>query len=419
MNINLRFGMHRDIPQIHAAKHNINGLVVPAHILAHQEAATSVFVASMHDIPYFIDPMTFLLQSYRAELSNDKDELRSSVVKLARAYSDDIFKTLEALPPNGSLQPDDFRNFLNDLCTGSLNFQKDAVSKASGTSKANKYLKRYQSTIATKPHYIVPPYFRFNKIGDEWYNICLNCSHLTKSLHPENSDDVVPVIFCSSNALTGDATERITEDYREFRRVIIWLDDFDEMGVGEKSIRRAADLVTSVANEGITPETLYGGYLSVALALKGLSAVSHGILYSQHKSHIRTPGGGGVPERFYIPKFHQFRSLSQTDLILHKFPELICNCEICSKHLGGNPDNIIRYADEPELLRQHFLEVRRREADEIAKTSANEVIAELQNTFKQYHADIGSLPNPDAFVSRSRMHGLEYLQNWCQGLADG
>ena len=73
MQAHLRFGMHRDIQLIHKEKGNIDGVVIPAHILAYQEASTSVFVASLHDKPYIIDPMTFILQRERVLLAKNDD----------------------------------------------------------------------------------------------------------------------------------------------------------------------------------------------------------------------------------------------------------------------------------------------------------------------------------------------------------
>ena len=151
-------------------------------------------------------------------------------------------------------------------------------------------------------------------------------------------------------------------------------------------------------------------------ANEGLNAISHGLIYSMHKSFSTTPGRGRVPERYYIPKFKAFRSLSQTDLILHRHTELICDCEICQDVMQGDPDRIVLFADEPEKLRQHFITVRRNEADSIENINRNTIVAELRNTYQTYHESISHLPNPDAFISGSNMRGLEYLNRWAGGI---
>ena len=85
MKVHLRFGMHRDVQLIHHEKALIDGLVVPAHILAHQSASTSVFVASMHEKPYVIDPMTFVFQNAKEAHLNDAGGMRLSIEKLCNS----------------------------------------------------------------------------------------------------------------------------------------------------------------------------------------------------------------------------------------------------------------------------------------------------------------------------------------------
>jgi hypothetical protein len=95
----------------------------------------------------------------------------------------------------------------------------------------------------------------------------------------------------------------------------------------------------------------------------------------------------------------------------------MCDCKVCKELLKGKPDNIIKYSDNPDLLRRHFLHSRRREADRIAKSSAKAEAERLRKVFKKYNESFLSLPNPDAFVSSSNMQGLEYLNNWANAFA--
>ncbi|GAJ21744.1 unnamed protein product, partial [marine sediment metagenome] len=64
--------------------------------------------------------------------------------------------------------------------------------------------------------------------------------------------------------------------------------------------------------------------------------------------------------------------------------ELICDCEICQDVMQGNPDRIVLFADEPEKLRQHFIAVRRNEADSIENINRATIVAELRNTYQTY-----------------------------------
>lgn len=409
MKVNLRFGVHRDVQLIHAEKDRIDGLVVPAHILAHQAPSTSVFVTSMHEKPYVIDPMTFVFQNAKDAHLNDAGEMRPSLQKLCGAYHDTLAERIMALEADGFLAPDIFLTN-DDFCENVSTFQLRQVDQASVTSGASKYLKRYRKTKVKPPRVVIPPYFRFNSVDDEWYQVSLACAIKTGRMVKDV--EVAPVICCGISALNDTNAERIAADYGRFRRVFIWIDNYVHTSVTSSNIKKVRKLLQALRSADVELEALYGGYLLIMSAFDGMSAISHGILYTQHKSTHLVPGSGGAPERYYIPAIHEFRSLSQTDLIIHKHPELICDCPVCHDLLGGNPDNIILYGDNPDLLRCHFLHSRRGEADRIAKSTPGAEGEKLREVFNKYHTSFRALPNPDAFVSSSPIQGLEYLKEW-------
>ncbi len=412
MEIHLRFAMHRDVRVIHQEKEKLDGLVIPSHILSYQAAATSVFVTSFVDTPHAIDPMTFIFQHQKNAHLNDNRELRVSVKKLCDDYHPDLAGILGALSHTGVLAPGDLPDG-GELCQNVLRFQLEKVGNASSTSGTSKYLKRYAGTHVTPPRVVIPPYFRFEDPGEEWYQLSLDCALKTVAIAADTVP-VAPVIFSTIDALTTDNIQRIVADYGIFDQVFIWVDNYVEIGVTAEEIGQIRQFVKAFDETETRVEALYGGYLMMLSRLDGLSGVSHGILYTQHKSFEVIPGSGGAPERYYIPAFRGFRSLSQTDLIIHKHPELMCNCSVCSDILNGDPDNIILYIDNPELLRRHFLTVRRQEADNLSSSSPDNEAQELRRTFNSYHSSISTLPNPDAYITRAKMPGLSYLDEWAK-----
>ncbi|UCE60357.1 MAG: hypothetical protein JSU63_01140 [Phycisphaerales bacterium] len=409
MKVHLRFGMHRDVKLIHDEKDRIDGLVVPAHILAHQSASTSVFVTSLAEKPYIIDPMTFVFQNAKEAHLNDVGGMRSSIEKLCGAYHDKLAERIMTLGPDGFMAPDVFSES-DEFCEKVAGFQAEQVGKASAMSGASKYLKRYGTTQVTAPRAVIPPYFRFSSVGDEWYPLSLTCATLTRQMGGDI--EVAPVICCATSALNDTDIKTIVGDYAEFGRVFLWIDGYVQTSVTSSNITRVRSLIKGLSAAGVESEALYGGYLLIMSFLDGMSALSHGILYTQHKSTDLVPGSGGAPERYYIPAIHEFRSLSQTDQIIHQHQELICDCPVCEEVLGGDPDKIILFGDDPDLLRRHFLHCRRREADGITTSSPEAEAKRLRQVFKKYHDSFRTLPNPDAFVSSSKMQGLEYLNEW-------
>ena len=414
MNVHLRFGMHRDVQLIHDEKYLISGLVIPAHILAHQSVSTSVFVTSMYKKPYVIDPMTFVFQNAKEAHLNEAGKIRPSIQKLCGAYHDTLAERIMTLEPDGVLTPNVFLGS-DEFCEKVAQFQLEQVKNASATSRANKYLKRYGATQVTDPRAVIPPYFRFVSTDDDWYKLSLECANKTRAL--VNTVEVAPVICCAAATLTDTAVKKIAKDYADFQRVFIWIDGYAQASVPSVDIRKVRKLLVALREVRVELESLYGGFLLILSSFDGMSAISHGILYTQHKSTGLVPGSGGVPERYYIPAIHEFRSLSQTDLIIHKHPELMCECKVCEELLKGKPDNIIKYSDNPDLLRSHFLHSRRREANNISTSSPEAEAKRLREVFKKYHDSFLALPNPDAFVSSSKMQGLEYLNHWADAFA--
>ena len=222
------------------------------------------------------------------------------------------------------------------------------------------------------------------------------------------------VINLSVNSLAPGDIDAIASDYQHFEHIILWLDDFNETNVRSNAIINARKLVSALSPSHT--EMLYSGYLLMTTAAEGTAAISHGLTYSQHKSFNVTPGGGGLPERYYIPKFRAFRSLSQTDIILHACPELMCDCETCQELLDGDPDRIVLFADEPEKLREHFINVRKEEAQSMENFNRPTLVDDLNGIYSSYDELIRNLPNPDAFSSGSNMKGLQYLQRWANGI---
>ncbi len=413
MEIHLRFGMHRDVEVLHSAKGLLDGMVIPAHILAYQANSTSVFVTSMHETPYVVDPMTSIFQSPKSAHLNDSGDLRASVQKLCDDYHSALGKLIVALPGSGILPSGAFK--IKPFCKGVRSFQLNKVGESSKTSGAMKYLKRYGKTKVTHPRCLLPPYFRFDKHGDAWYQLSLACAKETAS---QAAEQVAPVICCAHSAITPTGIAAIASDYAEFNRVFLWVDNYQQTAVTAPHIKSVRSLINALRKEGLAVESLYGGFLMILSHFDGLDAISHGILYTQHKAISTTPGSGGAPERYYIPAFHEFRSLSQADLILRRHPELMCDCPICEETVAGKPDNFIRFSDKPELLRKHFLEVRRQEADAIEASDLHDEIDNLRDTYSKYDESIRELPNPDAVVSGASMDGLAYLQHWADGFSD-
>lgn len=414
MNVNLRFGLQRDKETIRNLQEKLDGLVIPAHILAYQADVTSVFVSSFSNMPFIIDPMTYLLQHSKDNLTNDVGNLRASIAKMCDEYDFNIAKQLTG---KRQLRPSNIHD-AKHFCNHVYDYQNSVEEKANTKKAIKKYLDRYGKGNSFTPRFIISPYFKFDSISDPWYRLSLRMGRVMQEICSQKNDGLESgvIIFLSATNLDDDIIAEIASDYEDFRHIVLWFDDFNEMVVDSTAIFNARKIVSALSSFAEL-EILYSGFLLMTTAVEGTKSVSHGLTYSQHKSFRVTPGiGGGLPERYYIPKFRAFRSLSQTDSIFHMSQELMCNCSVCDELLQGNPDNIVLFADEPERLREHFINVRRQEADDMESFNRQSLVTELISVYDTYHNLISKLPNPDAFLSGSNMRGLEYLNSWADGI---
>lgn len=422
MDVHLRFGMHRDKSIIHNQISSIDGVVIPAHILAYQPPSTSAFISSLNPEgrSYILDPMTFMYQNEKLTLTKEDDNggryVRPSIGKLSNAYHPrltDLIDELEA--PTDSLAPEDIPE-IEAVTEQTIKFQQDSVQEGASESAAGKYLDRYDDfTSSPSPRALVPPYFRFGTHGDDWYNLSLQAA---TSVDADEFDlPIAPVICCPVSALTTAGIESIADDYNDFGHVIVWIDNFDENDMSVSQIERALNFISQLDETTDYVETLYGGYLMLLANEYGMDGISHGILYTQSKPYTLTPGSGAPPERFYIPDLHQFRSLAQTDYILQRNPELMCECPICRSFIDSDPQRIFEYGDEPELLRRHFMTTRRREADQFPSEDFQGYLESLQEVHDRYQPIFQEIGNPDAWTSNAQMPGISYLDRWVDALS--
>lgn len=419
MKIHLRFGMPKDIPAIHEAERLIDGLVIPAHILAHQSASTAAFVCSLPKHDYVVDPMTWILQSPRERHLRKDNTLRPSVGKWCAM----MHPSLEALIMSGdsraTLAVADLPP-IKECCSRLVDFQLESVSIGHVDPRAKKYLERYSTVRPTLPRAVLPPYFIFSAVNDSWYVASLEAARAMKAVAVEKSVqvEVAPVIACGIGVLDAESSLSIANDYSEFSRCFLWIDGFNQAAASAENIRRVRGLVAALSTKGVAVESLYGGFLMMLMQSDGMEAVSHGILYTQDKTGEQVPGGGMVPERYYIPEFHDFRSLSQANLILKQHPELATGTSTADSILRGDPDRIFMFVNNPELLRKHFLEARQQECELLKICSLPEIVAGLRRTHERYDPSVRKLPNPDAVVSGGEQKGLNYLLVWASAFTD-
>ena len=246
MDIHLRFGMQRDKEIIRDLADKINGLVIPAHILAYQAAPTSVFVASFKNMPYIIDPMTFLLQNSKENIVSDSGELRRSIGKMCNEYHPRLSGLLSSLSAGGRMPPGSIPD-QQELCENIYKTQTESIAKKSRTKKAEKYIKRYGRGTLTLPRFVVSPYFYFDSTDNPWYGLSLELANIMKDICESKSESLESgvILYLLADNLNEAMISRISSDYASFRHILVWLDNFNEAGVSIDNIEKSRNLLNN------------------------------------------------------------------------------------------------------------------------------------------------------------------------------
>jgi hypothetical protein len=378
--------------------------------LAYQTSATSLF-ASACDLRYVIDPMTLFFQALKSDIINEKgDQVKASLRKLLEQYVPSLEEDVRNL---AFASPMDLIKKVGTaaFCENVMRFQKLVVSGEIKQTGAGKYLVR-KGIGGKEPQYFVPPYFAFEAHGDQGYKLSLECANQSRA----ESRPLAPIICLNPKRLSDGQVQAIADDYSLFDACIIWFDTDHEIKWDVDDIVKVRKLVKALGSR-LKVISLYGGFRTALLSFDGLSALSHGILYTEHKMREMLPGGGGVAERYYLPRLHEFRSLAQAELILKRIPKLFCHCDVCESSLGGNPNRLKTASQDPDFLRSHFLAVRRTELDNLQGRSREDFVSELRLTYETFHSSVSALDNPDAMYEKRSMVGLENLMRWADALS--
>jgi len=417
-NVFLRYGLARDKDIIReiARRQLTDAIVVPANILAHQAAVTPYYVRSF-GVPYLIDPMSYLFS--RTDWCRPEGGMRPSVAKLARTMG----PAVEAIccDAGRALVPRDLGDSaVAEIANAAVRFQAVDVPETPSRRIAQyfRFLRKDAPTPSGGgPAAITAPYFHLEAGSNETSNWLDANMRVVDALRATGTPSVACVLFFSQEFLEGSDPGTWSQIVRSYAAcaadtIFLWPDDFRDdfhrTGVG----RGLADLVRALAPSGRTLISLYGGYYSLLLYKLGLSGISHGILYTQHRrSDAAGSRAGPPPVRYYFPAFHQFRTILQASRILQAAGNPVpCDCPVCQRTFAGDGSRIAEFEDLARA-KMHFMSARMGEAEAVASQDLATLLAQLEATYQTWHLLVSGLPNPESAFG-SYMEGLDHLQAW-------
>jgi len=330
-----RFNTMGDI-NLFQNKECIDGIIIPANLIAFYDPSLSNFMIDIN-LPFLIDPMTYIWERSKINIVNDKGELKKSYQMYIIKLSCNIAKFLDN--DNLSLidsNVDDLSEFVNNI----LLFQKNLGSLKKETRYRKLSLDRIRSRIKkdinknVTPVSLIPPYFYFNNIYEDTYNLTKKSIEIAQKNKLSNNFSISPCICFNKDLLyQDDQIEVLLNDFKSFNNVLIWVNEFDDRIDSVFELLAFRKFINNFSKENVNTINLYGSYYSILLNYYGLNKFSSGIAVSHKKSVDSSSSGGGLPLRYYEPNF-KIELLSEDVFSLYaEYPELFtCECPICMEY---------------------------------------------------------------------------------------
>jgi len=370
-------------------KDKYDGFAISAHMLTHFVNSFSAFQSAINK-PYFIDPETAAFQDVNSSrFLNSKGGTRTSWKKLAKYYGSaiaEVLKNKRQLRTTDFLNPDNsFKPAVQELLTQILSFQTSLVKKT--VSGLSFFFKGKPSQKAGL-QFVVTPYFFFDSLSDPWYRITVEMVKRAATIKGEYP--LFATICTTRYFLTQDTNiQTLVKDFNRsgIDGFLIWIDDLKEEDGDSLVLGNLLKLVRHLSSDNKKVINLYGGYFSILAFFWGMSAHVSGVCYRDARAFSEPPIFGGPPggpvPKYYIPTLRTKVPLDNAMRITQQFPELKCNCLICSANATVYNSNTERsYARS--IMNKHFLQCRKIECEETTKANSEKLFETLNKDFTRY-----------------------------------
>ncbi len=334
----IRMGSHAEKDYILKLSKQLDGIIIGANVVEATAGATASLVGKKLQLPYYIDPVTYVFGCTLDGIKSEQKRNKKIVVDYKRAYKKlapelgDIFSN--ALANNTPIVPGDFTDHvLKSVCQKVVAYQ---LKRLHAEFEKDDEYKEYAS-LTPGPSGVFSPYFFIS--SNDWLELFLSLSKTTTDIKPG-----IPVysVLCADYKWLAD-TSFIDNIVNELPKtgvdgVWLWFSMFDEWEVQEKYLRAFKVLVKQLSEKGLEVYNRHGGYFSLALNKFGMNGISHGVGYGEKKDVLQIKGPPNAPiVRYYLPDIHKRigtlsieRCLDDLKITTPQgFHDKICSCVIC------------------------------------------------------------------------------------------
>lgn len=341
----IRFGSHAEAKIFREVKSSLKGITFNANVIAHTPAAIYKFLyIGFPDIPFFIDPQTYIYQldpiKYYSNRKEDGLVLKSSVDSLLDLFGEPVTSVRNTMRPlnHSVFETCDIDGFVERVIGFQINHLNDEYQKTKSDEGYDDYDDNGLAVL--KPLFVIPPYFYLNSDPDFENWLELNIKMIESSFKHFPDREIVPEIVIDRNVLKSKSlVSSIISAYNrlDINNVLIWIDNFDETDEDLFSLTKLREFLSSFNAD---PINLYGGGFSNLLCKqKILSGFCHGPGYGESRGV--KPVGGGIPNaKYYLPFLMKrinyedaYRLLKTKGVLNEDYFEKVCNCVKCNELL--------------------------------------------------------------------------------------
>ncbi len=415
----VRFGIHADTSslEIAARQGEFDAIVFNASMVEYTTSAIgSLVTGRLSGVPFLIDPGTHAFAELpTAIVPRDRvvapENVRLSIRGLAESYG------LELGNPVGSeqLRPEHFGTLVtaDEFARNVAGFQLNALGVA--LEEDSKYL---ENATTPTPFALVSPYFQLTLANyGAWLPIELEL--LERMRGYANGLPVYGVLLLAEELLNDEAAiNEILGAYRDsgsFDGTLFWVGGFDESTRPEPQLKSFIHLVRGLAASERPVINMYGGFFSILCMKYGITGISHGPGYGEHRDVV--PVGGGPPSiRYYFTPIHQRVDYADVRNLIERgywrgpedFWGEVCSGYQCRQLLANGLQGFGAYGEqEPrrrddgsydlvmtsetrERLKVHFIEAKQKEMEDVARLGRSEIRNAMRASISRYERFFGS-----------------------------
>jgi len=357
-----------------ALRDSYHGICFSANVARFGRNWVSQFI-NILDKPFFIDPMTYVIQFDIKKISKE-GELKKSYVKLFEEYGEPFNSNIRSRNHLSIFDFDD--DVLESFVTNVLDFQRNVAEPKSDSKKS---LLEYAEELGDKtsiqnPEFLVAPYFWFESTNSEWYKLNSKVMGLAKKC---SGDIPIYGVICTDMKTIQNSEEvsKLVSDFSEMDGVLVWISDLNEYKMNVDGLMSYLNFL-HLFNKNNTI-LMYGSYFSIIASKFGLDGISPGIGISEFKSVQNQPTGGIFSNKYYIPQAKTMAVVADAITFYADNPGIICACSICGGNKLDSVEDVHNFFDEltPFKAKQHYCLCRSLELKEIANSDINRILSIL------------------------------------------